>query len=150
MCELTQPTPGLMVDILHPNFGWIVGVGSMFIWALEYARIRSSKDGADVTMSMATARRLALAGGACFLVAVMVDAFLIVPSDSLLKAWQIQQEMALPAYCEGIVESATNHSAVQAYLVVLIVACFVILGAGALLLVYASERRGLKPPLSIR
>lgn len=150
MCELTQPTPGLMVDILHPNFGWIVGVGFMFMWWFAYARIRSSKDGADVTMSMATARRLALAGGACILVAMMLDAFLIVPSDSLLRMWQAQQEMALPAYCEGIVESATNHSAAQAYLVVFFVACLVILGVGALLLVYASERRGLKPPLSIR
>lgn len=149
MCELTQPPPELMVDILHPNLGWIVGMWFMLMWGLAYARIRSAKDGADVAMSAATARRLALAGGACILVSALLCAFLIVPSDSLLRVWQAQQEMALPAYCEGIVESAANHSALNAYLVALFIAWFVVVGVGALLLVYASERRGLKPPLSI-
>lgn len=147
MCELTQPTPGLVVDILHPNFAWVFFT-CKFIWGIEYARIRSAKDGTDATMSAEKARRLALVAGACWLVAMMV-AFLIYPSDSLLRVWRAQQEAALPAYCAGTVEDAARRSALETYSLLFFVALGMWLASGGVLLERASKGRGLPRLLSI-
>ena len=149
MCELTQPTPGLVVDILHPDLPWIFIACVMFIWGIEYARIRSAKDGADAPMSAEKARRLALVAGVCWLAASMMFAFLIMLSDSLLRAWRAQQEAALPAYCAGAVEDAAHQSDLETFSLLFFVARAMMLGGGGVLLERARKGRGLPRLLSI-
>ncbi len=80
MCELTQTSPRLLVDAIHPNVGWLVGLGMMLSWIYWYVRIRAAKDGRDLFMSAATARRLAVIAGILHLVSIMYLSFIWFPS----------------------------------------------------------------------
>lgn len=137
MCELTQPTPGVILDVIHPNFGWLIGVGMMLRWIDSYVQIRAAKDGRDLFMSATTARRLALIAGVLLLVSMAYVSFIWFPSLA-------GEHAVAPPDCIFTFVGPEGNAALQASYI-LVFLFFSLAFVGGILLEIARWGRGVYP-----
>ncbi len=142
MCELRQPAPGLIFDLLHPHFNWGLDALLMLFWVIQFVVISTATGSKGVTMSAARARRLALVAGVCFLVAAVYPAFMGLPSDGSRRAWLTPEGATVPQDCLAFIRYPASNAAFAVRSALFVLFVMLPLAAGAILLSIARRGRG--------
>jgi hypothetical protein len=134
MCHLLEPTPGLVIDVLHPNAAWNGVYLVIIVGVVELLHLRFAKPRREPSMSRQAAMRQCLVGSLLILFGVCYEAWIGWPSDVVRRRWLIREEAFLTPACAHTVLDPANNAIllVQGVPAVLLFLLPVIIGASCI------------------